>query len=744
MPRIGVESRNANLSPDGELGGVRERSDATAERPRAEGLDRERGTDLQRSRDAQQPDRVRVGGFGTPLMNGAGRVEFRWKPGSTIRFGAGLDLTSLGVSTPPRNVKVELWTNADTDDPTKFRGVPMQSTPSSDHHPLAFKIDLPVDRAGTYRATVRVSVDGGPWKYGNDIGASDITFRTRPIAFEKMNVRQVMIGMANNAPEDHKFSTIEDMLSNKWGKYNLEALAGQGVDTLYIECPFRADPWDGRWPGDDAGSPFAVTDFFAIDPRVSREAREVPNWDRDRQMQLANAAMKKLTDKAHSLGMKVLFGVAPNHVGHNYTFRDMFEDPDKGLQVYRNNFSQIAVRPQQLEHVERMLSSPTVKQHEKDYAEYLFPWLYARRDANPDGANHVTETMSEWWYGDWSDIKKLNHGGFMAYGISQARSEQNQKVLDWTARWMAHAVIALGADGFRIDHGTGMPDQFFQETLTRTQRIVDKHKGHHDPIFMMAEDHDRKQWIGNHVDYIQSKWWEQCIHATKVGSPDEFFGVFSNPYFNEILQSDNHDEVRGESHFDGDLNAYGRFAITTMFAGGPFSMFMGSEYGEGQKIAFKVGGGVPTLWQARQGKLQDASINLHKWLSKAGHIKTKHPAMQTKLMSRLEQASGDNRIIAFTKHPDEAKDNRVFVFSNLANLDWQTGWFKIDQSTRQWLHARNEASNWNAKFQVRNLLSDDPQKHLWSEPKSAGDLINSGLFAQLRPYEIQALELIQV
>lgn len=745
MPRIAHDARSTGagaLSPPngGDIDPSIVREHGSGERS----VGRENGAALDRFRDGHQAELVRIGGFGTSLMNAAGRVDFRWTPGARIPFGVGLDLTSLGAQTPPRSLKVELWTNADTDDPTKFRGIPMRETKSKDHHPLAFKIELPVERAGTYKASVRVSVDGGPWKYGPDFKQPDIIFRTRPIEFEKMNVRQVMIGFANNAPGDRTFSTIEDMLDPKWGKYNLENLAAQGVDTLYIESPFRADPWKHRWPGDDAGSPFAVTDFFSIDPRISREAREVPAWDLDKQRDLANAAMKRLTDKAHGLGMKVLFGIAPNHVGHNYIFRDMFEDAQGGLTVMRNNFSQLAVNPAQLERVEQLLADPNLKQNERTYAEYLFPEMYARRDAHPDGAHSVKETTREWHYGDWSDIKKLNHGGFMAYGITKARSEQNEKVLNWLGRAMAHAVIALGADGFRIDHGTGMPDQFFQETLNRAQRIVDRARGAHSPLFLMAEDHDRKAWIGNHVDYIQARWWEKIIHATTSGNPDEFFATLQNPYFTEILQSDNHDEIRGENYFRGDLNAMGRFAITTMLAGGPFSMFMGSEYGESKKIAFKVGGGVPTLWQARNNELADKSINLHKWLSRAGHLKTKNPALQTKLMRRLHQVDGDQHIIAFSKHPDSDRHNRVLVFSNLANQDRQRGTFKLDSRTRGWVHARNEAAGWNAKFQVRNLLSSDPQRHVWDQPKSAAELLDRGVWADLAPYQVQALELIQV
>src|SRR5262245_60236135 len=112
MRRIGLENTAPRLDMDsGDRGLARGRNASGASRPSIPSLDRGRGTELRRFRDGQQPELVRVGGFGTPLMNGAGRVEFRWKPGSTIQFGAGLDLTSLGVERPPRNVKVELWTN---------------------------------------------------------------------------------------------------------------------------------------------------------------------------------------------------------------------------------------------------------------------------------------------------------------------------------------------------------------------------------------------------------------------------------------------------------------------------------------------------------------------------------------------------------------------------------------------------------------------------------------------------------
>ena len=93
---------------------------------------------------------------------------------------------------------------------------------------------------------------------------------------------------------------------------------------MWVQVPYRLDLWDKLPAVDDAGSDYASTDWFSIDPELSREARMVPPWDLDRQRELANAVMKRFVDRAHELGLKVLFEIAPNHVGHNFIFRDAF------------------------------------------------------------------------------------------------------------------------------------------------------------------------------------------------------------------------------------------------------------------------------------------------------------------------------------------------------------------------------------------------------------------------------------
>src|SRR4030095_11131816 len=119
-----------------------------------------------------------------------------------------------------------------------------------------------------------------------------------------------------------EISTIEDMLEESPSWYSLKRLADAGVNCVWVQVPYRLDVWDGIDAIDDAGSDYASTDWFSIDPELSLEARMVPSWALDEQRRVANGVMRRFVNEAHARGMKVLFEIAPNHVGHNFIFRD--------------------------------------------------------------------------------------------------------------------------------------------------------------------------------------------------------------------------------------------------------------------------------------------------------------------------------------------------------------------------------------------------------------------------------------
>jgi glycosidase len=683
-------------------------------------------------------------GFGSPKQNQAGKVEMNnFKPGDTVKFGLGVHQDGFDTS-PNSTILAKLWTNIDHNlDPKTFYSIPMQQVIPTDDHKLAFSAEVPVTRLGTYKVTAMLSADNGvSWQYINDYGQKDIIVRPKVASFDSLNIREVNIGKANAKTFEHSFSTIEDMLDPSFGKYNLESLQAQGVNAVWIQCPFRADPWDKRLASDTAGSPYAVTDYFSIDRRLSKEAMKAPDWDLDKQHELANLAMKQLIDKAHTMGIKVFFCIAPNHVGHNYIFRDLVSDGHGGLSVKRNDFSNMTDSHEELSVINKKIAD----NQQPAYAEYLYPKMYAsikNGTYDPHGASNVHETMHDTWYGEWSDTKKLNHGAFAAHGIHQASTKENRLVLDYLGRVMMHAVTFLGVDGFRIDHTTGMPDQFFYETLPTMQAMVDKQAGKSRPVFIMSEDHDRKSWTAQVSDLVQSKWYEQIMDAMNQENVDHFFAVVSNPYFQELVQTGNHDEHRGIHAFSGDLMAYGRYICTMQLYGKAFSMLMGDEYAEGHKMHFLAYGGIPTLQQASEHNLSQPNQQLASITARSGKLKINHPALMSGLSERLHLKNhGRLPIAAFARHAYEHDASPVLVFSNLSNKHSNGGFYELDYRTQAFIREIMALAP-NAQFQVRDLMSDNPLESLWSQPKTGAELIEQGLCALLRPYQVQALELIR-
>ncbi len=689
-------------------------------------------------------------GFGTPLQNKSGHINMaNWKPGDKIKFGLGLDLDSFDSHHRKEDIRAKLWTNiGHNSDPKTFYEIPMNPVQPSDQHELAFESDVPVDRVGTYKVTAAISGDQGKtWSFINDFGFNDLVFRPKPAEWEAINMRQVHIGKANAPVGALKFSYLEDMIESKWGNYNLEGLKSQGVNAIWIQSPFRADPWDHRNPADTAGSPYACTDYFSIDPRLCREAQEKAGLDKDKQHEIANQVMKKLIDKAHNQGIKVFFCMAPNHVGHNYIFRDLFDDGRGGLKVSRNDFSNMVLNQNQLDEINSKLRDPNISEPEKSYAEYLYPRMYATQKNghfDPAGAQSVNETIHDVWYGDWSDTKKLNHGAFAATNIHEARNEQNYKVLDYLGRAMLHATVFLGVDGWRIDHSTGMPDQYFYETLPKYQAAVDRYFGQSHPIFIMAEDHDRKTWTAKVSDLVQSKWYEEIMHSMNHQDVELFWGTLANPYFQELVQTGNHDEARAIRAFDGNMLALGRYACTMELFGGAFSMLMADEYGEQQKMKFLSYGGIPSLEQARNNQLPEPNKTLKYWISRAGELKTNHPSLRSGDRVRLKLKDMKQLpVIAFARHSYEQNNIPVLVFTNLSNEHKNGAFYELDKQSRDLLERLSNKKP-ETRFQVRDLMGKDPNAWLWSTAKSKQELLDQGICVLLDPYQIQALELVVV
>jgi Alpha amylase, catalytic domain len=687
-------------------------------------------------------------GFGTAQVRpGTTRVEL--PVGQALTVGLGV---TAGSPDELADAQAFVWTNYASGDPSAFVAVPMHPVTPSDGHQRAFEATLAPATVGTYVATAYVVTrDGQHW--AQDYAPPDaglevhnlnnrLVFRVSSPEVEGLFVRQIPLDKANARSDSTDISTIDDMLEEGPGWYNLNRLAADGVNCLWVQVPYRIDLWDGLPAVDDAGSDFASTDWFSIDPELSREARVVPPWDRDRQRELANGVMKRFVDRAHELGMKVIFDIAPNHVGHNFIFRDSFEGPG-GFEIRRRDYRQVAVNEAQLAEVNARLGSPSVDETVKDYAESVLPQMYAARypdgTYNPFGAANVFETYSPDWYGVWADTKHLNHGGHAGQRIWYPKTEQNYRVLAYIGRVMRFAAIELGVDGFRFDHALGMPYHFFEQTLPWVEMNVRERRGDDSHLLLVHEDHDRKDYSARVGDIVQSKGYEGLLHALTHQDVEGVWNLYNNPNFTtEFAGTGNHDEVRGSTFFPGDLLAYGNAVLTMQFMGGPMTMLAGDEYAEAEKLRFKAKGGIPTLWQLRLGQLPQANQTLAFWVARGGRLKNSHPALRGTHRERLGTVTvgGVPRVLACARSSGQPGDVPLMMFNNLDRQEWVTGAFDVGAAVRAWLGQAPAAF-----YQIRDLIGLDPQRPLWRRPLPGQELLDQGIGVGLQPFQIQLLEL---
>ncbi|MGV1009517.1 MAG: hypothetical protein ACOYBY_13030 [Dermatophilaceae bacterium] len=689
-------------------------------------------------------------GFGTSqVRSGTTRVDLR--RGQRLTLGLGVSGSSPEELSGAAGF---VWTNYGSADPSQFTSVPMTPVAPSDGHQRAFEVTLDAAALGTFLATGYVVVDGTQ-HWAQDHAAPDaardaynlnnrLVFRVSSPEIDGLLVRQVPLDKANARSDSTDISTIDDMLDESGG-YNLALLAEQGVNCVWVQVPYRLDPWDGLPAVDDAGSDYASTDWFSIDPELSLDARSVPSWDMDRQRELANGVMKRFVDRAHELGMQVLFEIAPNHVGHNFIFRDAFEQGN-ALQVRRRDYGQVAISQQQLGEVEARLASADYDETVKHYMEYMLPQMYAAKypdgTYNPYGATRVEETYSPDWYGRWADTKHLNHGGHAGQHIWYPRTPQNYSVLAYIGRVMRWAAVELGADGFRIDHTLGMPYYFFEQTLPWVESKLRERRGLSGHLILVHEDHDRKDYSARVGDVVQSTGYMGLLGALNGQDVERIWQYYDNPYLmSEFVGTGEHDERRGSTFFGGDLLAYGNAVMTMLLMGGAMTMLAGDEYAEGQQLRFKAKGGIPTLWQLRLNQLPQDNRTLASWIARAGKLKSGQPSLRGTRRERLtpRDSGPAGRLLACARVAGEPGVVPLLVVNNLDRGNWATATYDFGAAARDWLQSAPDAF-----YQIRDLLALDPERPLWRRALHAQELLDEGLHVGLQPYQIQVLELFKL
>lgn len=309
-----------------------------------------------------------------------------------------------------------------------------------------------------------------------------------------------------------------------------------------------------------AGSPYAITDYYDIDPDLAD--------DIDRRIN----EFQQLVDRTHQAGMKVIIDFVPNHVAREYHsimkpegVRDLGEDDDTGKHFSPiNNFYYCPGQP--------FVSPVQPKEGEEPYVENPAKCTGNDRFDNCPGRN------------DWYETVKLNYG--IDYCDAGGRSYHFDPVPD---TWVKMTDILLywaskGIDGFRCDMAEMVPPPFWAYAT----RIV---KERYPRVVFIGEVYDTnlyRTYIQSGFDYLYDKvGMYDCLRDVicdrRPASSITYYWQHIDDIRPHMLYFlENHDEQRIASDFfcRNGMKAIPAIIVAALMGSNPFMVYSGQELGE--------------------------------------------------------------------------------------------------------------------------------------------------------------------
>ncbi|MBF1499647.1 MAG: alpha-amylase, partial [Prevotella pallens] len=197
-----------------------------------------------------------------------------------------------------------------------------------------------------------------------------------------------------------------------------------------------------------AGSPYAITDYYDVDPDIADNVTKRMNEFED------------LVKRTHNEGLKVIIDFVPNHVAREYKsickpngVKDLGETDDKNKHFdANNNFYYCPNEPLDTSAIPRSINNEATKPDHKS-AEYTE--TVARCTGNDRFDAHPQAN-------DWYETIKLNYG--IDYCDWGGRSNHFNPIPD-TWHKMTDILLfwaAKGIDGFRCDMAEMVPHEFWK------------------------------------------------------------------------------------------------------------------------------------------------------------------------------------------------------------------------------------------------------------------------------------------
>jgi len=459
-----------------------------------------------------------------------------------------------------------------------------------------------------------------------------------------------------------RLGTIDDLLeptADPTRGITLRYIADEvGANAIWLMPPFPDNNTEQLPdPCDNLGSPYAVTDYFHLDPGLSRACISAPTGCDP------NAIVQPLIEQAEARNLRLFLDVAFNHFGRNYRFYDLdAPPPDPGLTEQERwdfdaTFDAALLDPRLLTDVslsapseevaqaaaDLALRCPDMPPEERASAVALWRWLTATERAAFDCSANTLERLAPSFYagadptrpstgpadtysGPWRDVRFLFH--HEAAGPSRAASlrlrEYLFRILNyWTAQ---------GFSGFRLDHATesanGLSSEVWRYLIAKT-RFYAERRGQRPPIFL-AEEFSNPDALASVADLLTEGY---LFDATARGRSSEgnsmALTLAKTARFGGqarvLTHLENHDELRLTDGTGRDFDT-GRIRWAAGLAVWSAPMLLtGQEWGESERLHFRRSSLLPgrfdaaamTDWRTRVASYRDYITH---WHSPAGAL----------------------------------------------------------------------------------------------------------------------------
>ncbi len=394
---------------------------------------------------------------------------------------------------------------------------------------------------------------------------------------EAINIYQVFTRLFRNDKETNiPFGTIEENGCSKFEHFSphaLNAIKELGITHIWFTGVIRhatctnyekygIEPNNPQIVKGRAGSPYAITDYYDVDPDLAVEQQ-------NRMLEF-----EALVERCHSNGLKVIIDFVPNHVARQYKSTNL---PKGSANLGENDNINFAFLPTNNFYYEP--HSPFRIPERINFPCTIETNSYSEFPAKATGNDAFTAQPS---INDWYETVKLN------YGVDYLNGMQSHfdpipntwvKMVDIMKFW-----AQKGVDGLRCDMAEMVPIQFWEWAIPQVKEV-------NNGIIIIAEVYkpqEYKRFLEAGFDFLYDKVGLYDISRTLIegyGSATEITKLWQRyeGYSHKMLRFlENHDEQRIASpqFASNPWKALPAMILAATLNTGPLMIYFGQEIGE--------------------------------------------------------------------------------------------------------------------------------------------------------------------